>query len=296
MKIKIIGESRASIYSMELLIGILFLTVIIAIIFNMITISTDKITDSIDLNKQEVLTEEVLDNLIKTEGNPKNWENLNYQNSYIPGLNLDGENQESLLSYSKIRALSLNYNQIINNNILNGELKSQLIILPLNNNLNSIVMGDDPSPDASNIVVVNRSVKIDYLNTNVVSDINSNNTDYICPEGHDNNWICGSFNVYYDLNQYDYYLLSNRENFQYKLSNGITTTDLKSSPGPVKLNNDISLLNENNNSIIIVHVLKNNNDFDGLVVVTAKNSDESFIKYDYFKSQNAYIVFKTWYP
>lgn len=74
------------------------------------------------------------------------------------------------------------------------------------------------------------------------------------------------------------------------------STPLKSSSnGCVKLNSDIQLLNENKNSPIIIHILKNNNPLEAKVVAIDKNTDKSYLKYDYFKSQDAYIVFKTWY-
>ncbi|WP_295722592.1 hypothetical protein [uncultured Methanobrevibacter sp.] len=297
MKIKIIKDNKAMIYSIDILITILILTVIIGIIFNMISVSKDKITDNIDLNKQETLSREVLDNLIKTEGTPPNWDKINYQNSFTPGLNSNEENNMQILSFSKIRALSQNYDILINNNILNGELKSQLNIIPLNNNLESITMGDNPNIEASNVVIVNRSVKIDYLSEYSILNLSTNNTNnYICPDSHDDNWICNSFGVYYNLNQYDYYLLSSSNNFQYKLSNGINSTILKSSSnGCVKLNSDIQSLNENKNSPIIVHIIKNNNPLEAKVVVIDKNTDRTYLKYDYFKSQDAYIIFKTWY-
>ena len=294
MKFNIIKEKKAGIFSIELLITILILIVIFNIIFNMISISTDKITDNIDFNKQETLTSEVLDNLIKTEGTPSNWDKINYQNSYIPGLNLDEENYLQVLSFSKIIALSQNYDNLINNNILNGQLKSQLIISPLNNNLENIIMGDTPSLDISNIAVVNRTVKIDYLSNYTILNLSSNNTySNICHENHGDNWICNSFNVYYDLNQYDYYILSNN-NIDYKLSNGIYSTNLKSSNACVKINNNIQFLSENNSSILILHILKNK-DFNLKVVAVPKNTDVKYLKYDYFKSQDAYIIFKTWY-
>ena len=176
MKFNIIKEKKAGIFSIELLITILILIVIFNIIFNMISISTDKITDNIDFNKQEILTSDVLDILIKTEGNPSNWDKINYQNSYTPGLNLDEENYLQVLSFSKIIALSQNYDNLINNNILNGQLKSQLIISPLNNNLENIIMGDTPSLDISNIAVVHRTVKIDYFSKYTILNLSSNNT------------------------------------------------------------------------------------------------------------------------
>lgn len=297
MKIKIIKDNKAIIYSIDILITILILTVIIALIFNMISLSKDKITDNIDINKQEILTREVLDNLIKTEGTPQNWDKINYQNSFIPGLNINEKNKMSLLSFSKIKALYQNYDSLINVNILNGELKSQLIIIPLNDNLESISMGDNPNIEGPNVVIVNRSVRIDYLSEYSILNLSTNNTNnYICPESHDDNWICNSFNTYYDLNQYDYYLLTSNNKFQYKLTNGINSTPLKSSSNRcVKLNNDIQSLNENKNSPIIIHILKNNNPLEAKVVAVDKNTDKSYLKYDYFKSQDAYIVFKTWY-
>lgn len=297
MKIKIIKDNKAIIYSIDILITILILTVIIALIFNMISLSKDKITDNIDINKQEILTREVLDNLIKTEGTPPNWDKLNYQNSFTPGLNLNEKNNLQLLSFNKIRALNQNYDSLINVNILNRELKSQLIIIPLNDNLESISMGYNPNIEASQVVIVNRSVRIDYLSEYSILNLSTNNTNnYICPESHDDNWICNSFNTYYDLNQYDYYLIASNNKFQYKLTNGINSTPLKSSSnGCVKLNSDIQSLNENKNSPIIIHILKNNNPLEAKVVAIDKNTDKSYLKYDYFKSQDAYIVFKTWY-
>ncbi len=294
MKFNIFKEKKAGIFSIEILITILILIVIINIIFNMISISTDKITDSIDFNKQEILTSEVLDNLIKTEGNPSNWDEINYQNSYTPGLNLDEENHLQVLSFSKIIALSQNYDNLINNNILNGQLKSQIIICPLNNNLENIILGDTPSLDISNIAVDNRTVKIDYLSNYTILNLSCNNTyNHVCHENHENNWICNSFNVYYDLNQYDYYILSNN-NIDYKLSNGIYSTNLKSSNSCTKINNYIKFLSGNNSSIVILHILKNK-DFNLKVVAVPKNTDVKYLKYDYFKSQDAYIIFKTWY-
>ena len=95
------------------------------------------------------------------------------------------------------------------------------------------------------------------------------------------------------MNQYDYYILSNN-NIDYKLSNGIYSTNLKSSNTRVKINNNIQFLSLNNSSIFILHILKNK-DFDVKVVAVPKNTDVKYLKYDYFNSQDAYIIFKTWY-
>lgn len=172
--------------------------------------------------------------------------------------------------------------------MFNNEIKSHIEIKPLNPNLETIEIGDNPI-SSSNIYLNRRFILIDYYSKYQVKNISKN--DFICNRNHESNFICTEFNINKSLSNYNYYLISDND-IDYYLDNGINTAPNR------KTNNRYSLLNDDliklSNTTIIIHI-KKDNDFNGLIIGVPKDFNKDYLKYEYFTYEKAEIILKTWY-
>ena len=283
-KIKI--NNYGSIYLTDILLSIVIIIIITSSIFTISSLTINKIDSNIEDNKIKTLSNQLLDTLTETEGSPDNWEELPYNKNFICGLKSSNNSQIHLLSYNKILKLKENYN-IITKNMFNNEIKSQIEIKPLNPNLETIEIGDNPI-SSSNIYLNKRFILIDYYSKYQVKNISKND---ICNKNHGSNFICTEFNLNKSLSNYNYYLIVDND-IDYYLDNGINTAPNR------KTNNRYSLLNDDliklSNTTIIIHI-KKDNDFNGLIIEVPKDFNKNYLKYEYFTFEKAEIILKTWY-
>ncbi|WP_297983117.1 hypothetical protein [uncultured Methanobrevibacter sp.] len=350
-KIKVLKKDQNGLlYSSELLIGIILLIFIIAIMANISDDLNEKILSVEEMNSLEKTSVQASDFLINNPGSPENWEddegldNGIVSSNIIPGLSIkkkDKENGQFLdeskasekiisntISYEKIKKVKSNYNKLINENLFNNSYISSISFIPLNKNMNSMIMGDDMDIE-NNVIVVNRSVKCDFYTNFVIYKFNEldlygedYNKSSLCShdtnpnlENHTNDgnsiWLCHNFRVYRNsLNEYNYYLISSESTIRAN-NHWILESDNHTSNQKERLNDELIDLNpyftadlENiTNNIYSIHfnVEKSHaEDFNSLLVAVPKNMTEEMIsnnelKYDYFRSQQVEFILKTAY-
>ena len=168
-------DNYGLVYSTELLLSIIILFVIIAMVINLSGVLNEKTLSVEELSNLEKISVESSELLLNNPGVPEDWENIiedDASKNIIPGLALKTKNVRNgefrdesaeseelvpnIISYSKLLKLSSCYDDLIN----------------LNPKLDSIVMGDDLSRTGKDVIVINRTVKCDYLSGFVIYSFN----------------------------------------------------------------------------------------------------------------------------
>ncbi len=241
----ILNDSKGFIFSTDLLISLIIITVILGISADAIDYSNGYMGDQTSRAVLERCTLEAANILIKTPGSPDNWEELPNCGGISPGLAINYNNttnsQISVLSWEKINNLTHNYDKLIDNKIFPKNIKSNIIIYPLDPRIRPIIIHEEPiSSKSSEIVVVNRTVQCKFFSnyTIMVIDWNKNKLNNsqdvsntfaysqsdICPHQESSGslnhtsptntspskiWECYHFNTSTDyLEKNDYYLLT----------------------------------------------------------------------------------------
>lgn len=241
----ILNDSKGFIFSTDLLLSIIIITVIIGISADAIDYSNGFMGDQNSRTILERCTLEAADILIKTPGSPDNWEVLPNCEGISPGLALSYNNStksiSNTLSWEKINNLTQNYDKLVENKIFPKNIKSNIIIYPLDPRINPIIIHEEPIPSkSSEIVVINRTVQCNFLSnyTVIIMDWDKNKLNNsqnvsnkfkysksdICPHQELNDslshasptntspskiWECRHFNTSTDyLEKNDYYLLT----------------------------------------------------------------------------------------
>lgn len=247
IKSPILNDSKGFIFSTDLLLSLIIITVIIGISADVIDYSNGNMGDQNSREFLERCTLEAVDILIKTPGSPDNWEEFPNCAGVSPGLALNYNNTtnsqiSNVLSWEKINKLAPNYDKLIEDKIFPKNIKSNIVIYPLDSRIKPIIIHEEPiSSQSSEIVVVNRTVQCNFFSnyTLMVIDWNKNklnnsqnvsNAFYysqsdICPhQGLLNDslnhispsnkssskiWECHHFNTSADyLEKNDYYLIT----------------------------------------------------------------------------------------
>ncbi len=242
----ILNDSKGFIFSTDLLLSLIIITVIIGISADAIDYSNGHMGDQTSRATLERCTLEAADILIKTPGSPDNWESISNFEEISPGLALNYNNSttktvSNTLSWEKINNLTQNYEKLIENKIFPPNIKSNIIIYPLDPRIKPMIMHEEAiSSKSSEIVVVNRTVQcnffinytimvIDWNKNKINNSQNVSNTfkysqSDICPHQGLNSiinhnspsnqspskiWECHHFNSSADyLEKNDYYLIT----------------------------------------------------------------------------------------
>lgn len=222
------------------------------------------------------------------------------------------------------------YEKLIGENLFNNNLKSSIIINPINCEIEPIICGDDLDNEENNVISVERYVKCDFFKKFVIFDFNDlklqgrnytrevfcnhDNIDEL--ESHTNTqksiWLCKSFRIYNSsLENYDYYLISSNQinNFNcYWTIESLNKTNNKTE----KLNQELIYLNpffqedleKQYDNIYSIHfkIPKTNvNEFNSCLVAIPKNLtdsgliDDNKLIYDYFQTQDVKFELRTCY-
>lgn len=241
----ILNDSKGFIFSTDLLLSLIIITVIIGISADAIDYSNKNMGDHNSRAVLERCSLEAANILIKTPGSPDNWETISNCEGISPGLALNcnnstADNAVNALSWEKINNLSQNYDKLVENKIFPKNIKSSIIIYPLDTRLKQMIIHEESIPqESSEVVVVNRTVQCNFLSnyTIIVMDWNRNQLNNsknvsntfmysqsdICPHQGLNSspnhftkntsdpkiWECHHFNTSTDyLEKNDYYLLT----------------------------------------------------------------------------------------
>ncbi|KZX17615.1 hypothetical protein [Methanobrevibacter filiformis] len=318
MTIKYLKEdNKGNLFTIDMLIAIVFLVLIVGITANIMDQTNEKINDHVARGSIEKIAIETVDNLIKTPGSPDKWEYESIHANTIPGLALKKDKVIlNTISFRKLIALSRDYDNLVNKRIFNNDIKSTIAIYPLNSNIEPITIGNinENLNSVSEIASVNRTIQCDYLSENVLLSFNSyDNHKELCINSienhtHENSYFCKAIAITHDnLTNMNYYLVSSPElintNSYWSLNDPENRNLIeKSVYETIHLNNDLNYqLNGENEKKIWMHIKPSNQtNFESYLVAIPKGLDlkdigVDDIKYEYFKLNNAYFVFKVWY-
>ena len=271
------------IMSSEIIILLIIIVLIIGIIASFTERSSNKVNEKISSENIEKKAIEFCDNLINNPGTPVNWQELKNKNNIIVGLSLIDENNQSVVNsvdYSKLMALSADYDKLITKNVFNDQYKSSITLSPLTGSVPIIELGDS---DLENPTTVNRLVTCDFFKKYT---LNSFKKDGECNHYHITTHSCNHFKVYKSwLKKMDYYLLfepNSYNNYTWSMdSTEIPDIPKKASDDKIYLNDEIEgkiLLS--NNGIMFVHINQENP--KAVIVAVPKDFDKSKLCYDYF--------------
>jgi hypothetical protein len=234
------------------------------------------------------------------------------------------------LNMKKLLKLSENYHELMNSKVLPFGVNSTMIVSPLDNSLETIIVNNQYPPDtAVDILTINRIIMCDYMMGNVLTSVISRQPSgpqdsywpVVCPHCNltDNlqhpreefvstkpGWECRPFIVTQnDINSTDIYILTDPPQIQDQSAywildstQNLTDNRQKFGSSPSRLNEKLSeLLGENDNATIWVHVLSSENPdeaFDVYIGGFAKGTPAEKIKIHYLTPQPCYFFFQVW--
>ena len=326
-------DNYGLVYSTELLLSIIILFVIIAMVINLSGVLNEKTLSVEELSNLEKISVESSELLLNNPGVPEDWENIiedDASKNIIPGLALKTKNVRN----GEFRDESAESEELVPNiisykNLFNNSYKSSIAVYPLNPKLDSIVMGDDLSRTGKDVIVINRTVKCDYLSGFVIysfNDFELEGENYVKTEScnHDNVWnltshecdnndfwLCRSFRIYKkSLENYDFYLLSpdmiKTADVYYTIENLNKASDKVYRLDDEVLELDDFFLNDLENassSIYTIHFKvpkRSADEFKSALVAVPTNMSEDLknrnqLDYEYFTIQDVNFVMKTSY-
>ena len=176
-------DCKGIFFSTDLLLTLLLLVLVTGIMANIIDSSNEIIINPLEVGELERLTNEVLDSLVNNPGTPSHWEDLFDFSDVIPGLAIENNIYKPIIntiSYKKLNIIKNNYNDLIDNKMFNGRVKSSMGLYPIDSNISPIVIGDSSlinesifhsNINFSNIVAINRLVKCDFYSNFVITAI-----------------------------------------------------------------------------------------------------------------------------
>lgn len=320
-------DIKGLLISTDYLLGFFLFILAIGMIINLTDASNDKVINNLENDNLERFSSEVADYLIKEQGVPKNWEQLNNFNDIVPGLAIQNNFNETIVntvSYNKFKIIGENYDLLIKKNMFNNRINSSIAIVPLNNYIPNLEIASNSylnsnSSDSSNVIVINRTMKCDFYSDlalisisdkdffkNIGDKGNLCNHDVLENINHqEDNWICKEFKIRRsEIGNNDYYLIFNDKaidsNSYWILDN---TKEISSERNPI--NTEIINLNsyfENemiNDSYLISYLHfnypQNIDDFELVLVAIPKDLEIESLNIEYFKMQDSYFILKTWY-
>ena len=273
--------------------------IVILMIFGVILTSmentTEKVIKASETNNMEKLLSEVLDNLINNPGVPENW---NEYDKGTPGLaivNDGGQVVPNTVSYAKLIALGKNYDELVSEKLFSSKIHTSMELRPQKSTISSVKIGD--YEDGSNINSLTRLVKCDFYKSYVLKDFQNPGK---CNKHHSQkDHSCNYFKVFPgNLRKSDYYLLIDDDE-TYELSYIVDTTRVVKDKYWEDTFSDVIYLNDkiefydDDSAIVFVHLDKPHP--KALLVSVPKNFDDSFLEYDYFRTNECEFILTAWY-
>lgn len=292
MKRGIIGDNKAQVLSLDVLLALIIVTITIGMSANAMDITSFKIADYSAGKSLDRITTDAAEILISTPGSP-DWEKTNNSLLVNPGLAIDnneGKASINVLSIKKISQLRIRYLELMNSRMVPNGGSSSLIIYPSNPSLEILEVHDEiPPTNASEVAVANRTVLVDFsmdfkilvnLNPYHNSSLQNSSERYqlICPhynvtgiKTHEKpnfntkkpGWTCSNFKVsQQDLNSTDFYILSDPSCVEdasarwiLDRSENISEQDEKFTSNPRIINDRVSkILGSDSEAVLWIHI------------------------------------------
>lgn len=317
-------EEKAQIFSLDVLLALIVLTVILGISADAMDTVSYKSQDYASRLSLERTATDAADMLVKSSGSPDNWEHYEVNNNTIPGLAKKEAciTVPNTLSIVKVLKLKSEYSRLMYGNVIPYSVNSSMVLYPLNPSLNPIIVANSTVPGvASEVVVANRTVLCDFVSISVAVRISGFKTHKlsgehefkgeVCPHTDHNQsagnsrWACHHFNVTRsDLNSTDFYILTDPAEVADpagwcidRADDQINCTE-KFGGGPALINDKISaVIGNDTEAVLWFHIVKKDseNNFDGYIVGVPRGTALNDVKLSYLGPQPCFFVLKVWY-
>jgi hypothetical protein len=316
------NNSEGQVFNIDLLFALIIITIIMGMSANALDIAGNRISDySAGISLDRIATD-AADILINTPG-PQDWDKSNITPSIKPGLALDSNNSVNstkILSYNKINQLKIHYNELMVN-LLPPIVNSSLTIDTTSSSMATIVVSNNTPPNnVHEVIVVNRTVLVNFRDYNILVRIDESSTQDTCPHsdqegssvnhGHNyqNNtpkWVCKNFKVTKkELNTTDFYLITdpgnlndNQARWMIDRPDNLTDAQEQFQAYPLMINSKIStLMGEDDETVLWVHVLyfDSSKSFTTYIVGVPKGTPSDDIRAEYLYPQPCFFIFRLW--
>lgn len=323
---KIFKDKKGMVFSIDVMMALILITITIGISANALDIVNFKITDYSAGKSLDRIAVDSAEILINTPGS-SNWEESNNTLFITPGLAEDdngSKNSTNILSIKKISQLKNNYYPLMSN-ILPRDGHSSLIIYPTQNNMNPIeVNNETPIQSKSDIAVVNRTVLVKFTDYKILAIIcnhsmnNSENSSELCPHYNLNNytkhikpdyntktpgWNCKYFKITQeDLNTTDFYIMTEPSvltdisaKWELDCPDYINEELENFDHSPQLINDKIQkVLGEDREALMWVHVFSSVDSFDTYIIGVPKGTSPEVVRIEYLNPQPCFFVLKVW--
>ena len=275
--------------TVEIAIVLIIILLIIGVTLTSYENTTDKIVNLQEKENMETLTSEFVDYLINNPGVPENWYESDNGKFGLAITNEEGQVIPNSVSYSKFIALGKNYKKLVDEKSFNSKIKTSMEIIPQKSSISSVKIGSND--DADNVFSVNRLVKCDFYKKYVIKDFENEGK---CNRGHNqSSHSCNYFKIFKgNIEQSNYYLLVD-EDAKYIVDTTIFKGNhWQKSSDAIYLNDKIDFSNDTS-AVVFIHFDKPH--AKALLVSVPKNFDRNKLKYDYFRTNECQLIFKSWY-
>lgn len=320
-------DDSGIVFTIDAMLAMILIVVLIGYSADAMDLTGNKLHDYISEQSFQRVIGCTADTLIKTPGNPENWEDSKHLQWVTPGLVeiQDHRIVDNTLSMKKILALRNNH-ELIDKMVPDG-VSYSLMIYPVDPSLQTITISNKNIPKtASDVFIVNRTIAVDYQRIKIYSKvdmhqiINSDENRFICPHSflqynnhqfpdfntNKEGWICVPFNIGRDdLNSKDIYLITDPPVVKDKTArwllnrpDNLSGTNQKFTNNPVKINSRVSeVLGSDVSAVLILHIHTSGepyNKFNVYLAGVAPGTPLEEIKAEYITPQPAYFIFKAW--
>ncbi len=316
-------DQQGQLFTIDAMFALLLITVIIGVSANAMDIPGNQIQfSSSEQSAQRIITN-AAEILIKTPGNPENWEEYRNVNDLIPGLSVGdvGTNNLTPNLLSKRKIFCLKQNPGLLKKLIPSYMDASLVIYPMDPSLTPITITNKNPPDgAADVYVINRTVMYDYglITSYICINPDCKDHPYVCAHSYSKfdkhnapgfngditGWICSPVNIKHDIiNSTDFYILTdpqavadNSAMWIVDRSDNTTENGQKFGTAPLKINAIIMGLLRTDDSVIILHVFMPdpNKSFRVYLVGVPKGTPIQNMKIDNMGYKTAFFVLKIW--
>ncbi|MCQ2970853.1 hypothetical protein SAMN05216439_0528 [Methanobrevibacter gottschalkii] len=281
--------------TIEITVVLLIVLLIIGVTITSYENITDKLIKTQEKENMEILTSEIVDNLINNPGVPEKWFEYGKGTPGLAIINEGGEIIPNSVSYSKLISLKENYKKLVDDQLFKSKFHSSMELIPQKRTISSVKIGSNS--ESNNIFSVNRLVKCDFYKKYVLKDFKN---DGKCNHNHDQKYhSCNYFKIFKgNLKNSDYYLLI-EDSEKYDLKYIVDTTRVvkekyweNAISNKIYLNDKINFYDDTS-AIVFIHFNKPQSKV--VLVSVPKNFDKNKLNYDYFITNECKFVLKVWY-
>jgi len=328
-------DRQGMVFSIDLMLALVIITVILGVSADAMDIVGSKMADYAYGNSLERITISCADMLVKTPGSPENWDELEDLNGVTPGLAdmnaTDVKTHSNMVSIRKINRLKENYDGLMGGRVIPTYCKSTLAIYPVDTSLEPIyVKNMSGGNDFTDVMVENRTVLCNYLNTSILVFINAMDNSRLseqkqlgekCPHfdvngnmGHlivdyknkKSGWICYPFRINQNiLNSTDFYIMTEPVTVKDPTAvwvmdrpENLTDNTHSFQNNPIMVNDMLKeSMGNSSTAVFWLHVYSSGNPdktFNTYLVGFPKGTPHEKVKVQYLSLQPCYFVLKIW--